>query len=240
MKPKRVMSSAIFLVVCTPLVIVSGVFGQEPEVISKRALSISSEDDLRSKLSSQDYVSASDIEQVIKSLLLAEQESGQEKWPRSEQLIHDMIPYAKDNLLQQAWLHEQAAILLRKEGRLYEADQNYAKAQEILETLNIDAAIRRVENLLNRASLALEQRDKMSADSLFLEVRNYPYYLSKAKNDDMRRLREAHQRAIQGLIITRSGKPDALREIRLIPAMKGFQPLIDDAIKAAEEYGNSN
>lgn len=194
---------------------------------------------IKSVLDAGQSVPAIDIKDVVKAYLATELEYGEGKRPDSLALIQEMIPHAKDDPMLHAWLYERAGDLLTWEERLEDAGRNYEAAQEILDSLNIDLAIRRVENLVKWGGVVLRQRDKDKADALYNEAKRYPYWLANARGDASRRLREAHERAIMGLIRTRSGDAHALKRIRLIGAMEGFQPLIDKQIEVAEgdRYG---
>ena len=89
-------------------------------------------------------------------------------------------------------------------------------------------------NKLDAAPRLFQNNKKSEAETLFLEVTSYPWYLLAGK--EIQTFRDYYVGGVIGLIDTRRGKLQKLKEIYIVPACREkLEPYLNRAIKEAEQ-----
>jgi len=141
----------------------------------------------------------------------------------------------KDNPLFKSWLYNKKGYIFQTQENYKDAVKMFIASTNMLDSLYSEVTVERQETLLMLASSYYRLGDKENADKAFFEAMKFPYYVFPTNDVKvLRRLEEAHRRAIMGLILCRAGDVRKLNEIRIIPAANDLRPKLEEAIKRAE------
>lgn len=151
----------------------------------------------------------------------------------SKRLITDVLPllYGRPEL---------QGRLLQRRGELYhlskdtnKALEDLRKAAQLLNQQGVDVDQHRVESQLEAADILLIQGKKKEADSLYMQALSYAWW-NLQDSEQIQIFRNFYVQAGEGLLQTRRGNLNALRELYFAPATWGqLKAPLDAAIAAA-------
>lgn len=149
--------------------------------------------------------------------------------------IKRVLPEFNKRPLVKSWLHTKAGFLYGGQGDGKASINDFIAATNQLDKLYAEITVQRQEVLVEMGNQYLGLRDKENADKAFLAAYSFPYWtFPRISLDSKRRIEIAYRRAIRGLILSRAGNVQKLKEIRIIPAANDLRPTLEEAIKQAE------
>jgi len=154
-------------------------------------------------------------------------------YPQTRRLIDLLLPYTKRRLMLNATLLSINGEIFHEFGKIDSAVEAYMDAVDNLHEMHLDVDSKRIYSMMTLGHLLLLQGNKPSAETLFLDVLSYPWYLVR-EAELQSLLREYYIKAGQGLIQCRRGNLAALEEIFFVPATHSeLSPLLHKAIEEA-------
>lgn len=156
------------------------------------------------------------------------------RFKRTISFINELIPLVSDRSSLKAKLQVKKADLYHINGHYFEAAEAYREAVNLLKPLHIDIDKMRVENMVKLAGILLASGKKSEAESIFLDVLSYPWYLI-TDPEPQQFLRDYYIQAGIGLIDCRRGDLEALKNTFFVPAANAkLEPILEKAIQEAE------
>jgi hypothetical protein len=154
-------------------------------------------------------------------------------YPQTRRLIDLLLPYTEQRPMLRATLSSINGEIFHESGQIDSAVDAYVNAVDDLHEMHLDVDGKRIYSMMTLGHLLLLQGNMPGAETLFLDVLSYPWYLvNEAELQSL--LREYYLKAGQGLIQCRRGDLAALKEIFFVPATQAeLLPLLRRAIEEA-------
>jgi len=149
--------------------------------------------------------------------------------------IRDLQPLLSDRPKLRAQMLAREGSFWIGSGNFNEAAASFQSSLEILEPVHLEVDLLRLTTLVEAGESLLSLRRKSEAEAYFLEALSYPWYIVVGHPAEMQALRDQYISAGRGLIETRRGNLEALRQIFFVPATSQvLGPVLQKAIEEAE------
>ena len=156
-------------------------------------------------------------------------------YQETQRAIDSLFQFTENRRMLHATLSSIRGELLREAGDTENAAQAFLDAVDVLHGLHLDVDAKRMYSMMTLGHLLLAQGNKKDAETVFLDVLSYPFYL--VMEEDLRSLlAEYYIKAGIGLIDCRRGNLAQLKEIFFVPATHdALMPRLQRAIDEAQQ-----
>jgi hypothetical protein len=156
-------------------------------------------------------------------------------YQQTQRLIDTLFQFTENRQMLRATLSSIKGEILRECSDTEGAAQAFLDAVDDLHGLHLDVDAKRMYSMMTLGHLLLAQGNRKDAETVFLDVLSYPFYL--VMEEDLRSLlAEYYIKAGIGLIDCRRGDLAALKEIYFVPATHDtLMPRLQRAIAEAQQ-----
>jgi hypothetical protein len=154
--------------------------------------------------------------------------------------IRDLQPLLSDRPKLRAQMLTREGSIWISSGNFKEAAASFQSSLEIIEPVHLEVDLLRLSTLVEAGESLLSLCRKSEAEAYFLGALSYSWYTVVGHPTEMQRLRDQYIFAGRGLIESRRGNLEALKQIVFVPATsKDLGPVLDRAIEEAKASSQS-